>query len=557
MKLNRKGTTVVELVITFAILMILVVGMLQLIMAVKGDASDKSFQKKMLEYRSTVSQMIESDLTYLKYDHLSNCSGVSSPYITCKNIHFKDGSVYELRINLTSKVIRYHDLNYDIPNGDLIEFLDNRVYGQNPLNDALNVSIQEKNGLLVINVPYFEVDKKDNYGFKIVFSNYLTRNDLGGTPFSGDVLSSVQTSYGYSYLEGIYPTNAVDDNYSGTCNLQINETTADTGRYIYYYGWNEKTKSYEKITKDSSGKTLKTNGIKYINTSKTDGFLLMQWYLEIDGVKYYTPLYKRNCSGDYEVLVNNSYVDSVNSKYSSSTTAISAEDSILITTANYQYTYKEFQNNSTYHTNVLNDIRENYIFTAPHSVKQLREGAVKASDVNTGVICETLAKLTNSVCISRKQLDNTDPNYDSYGDSLFQNLAVSLVDSKALRLLVDVHGIANTYDYQFAIGTRAGAALYNKDQCKLEQSLANTLTSYAPSIKISMNSYGTCNFNTIPNSIISSTTFQGGKLIENVKKNSSTTSFSAVQVEISNSYRTDVGLLPKTIDALYSFVQKY
>lgn len=169
MKLNRKGTTVVELVITFAILMILVVGMLQIIMAVKDDASDKSFDKKMLEYRSSIAQLIEWDLVFLKYDHLSNCTGVSSSYITCKNIHFKDGSVYELRINLTSKVIRYHNLNYNIPNSDFIEFLDNRVYAQNPLNNSLNVTIKEENNMLTINVPYFQIDKKENYGFKIVY----------------------------------------------------------------------------------------------------------------------------------------------------------------------------------------------------------------------------------------------------------------------------------------------------------------------------------------------------------------------------------------------------
>lgn len=172
-KLNNKGTSLVELVITFAILMILVVGMLELIMNLKNDASSKAFGKKMMEYRSNITELIESDLIRLKYSYLTDdCSLTEyekSNVIVCKNLHFKDGTVNELKINLTTKIIRYHNLNYDIPNSDFIEFLDNRVYAQNPLNSSLDVTIVDKNNMLIINVPYFEIDQKDNYGFKIVY----------------------------------------------------------------------------------------------------------------------------------------------------------------------------------------------------------------------------------------------------------------------------------------------------------------------------------------------------------------------------------------------------
>lgn len=172
-KLNKKGTTVVELVVTFAILMILVIGMLEIIISVKDNAKEKSFSKKMMEYRSNITELIENDLVLLKYDHITNdCATTEAEknnVVECRKIHFKDGTTHELKINLSTKIIRYHDLNYEIANQDFIEFLDNRVYAQNPLNETLDVVIKEENNMLVINVPYFEIGHKENYGFKIVY----------------------------------------------------------------------------------------------------------------------------------------------------------------------------------------------------------------------------------------------------------------------------------------------------------------------------------------------------------------------------------------------------
>ena len=192
-------------------------------------------------------------------------------------------------------------------------------------------------------------------------NNSTNTNNVGSSsntknPPNGKIKSTVKTMYGFTYLEGIYPVNSVSEEYTGKCEIQTKETTASTSRIIYYNKWNYNTGKYEKVE-------TKTKGIKYINSRKTDGIIYIQWYLEIDGTKYYTPIYERNCT-ESEIAITSSYISSINSKYSTGNNITkSVEESILLTTKNYQYTLKEYNSNSIIKNNVLKDIQNKYIFT--------------------------------------------------------------------------------------------------------------------------------------------------------------------------------------------------
>lgn len=434
------------------------------------------------------------------------------------------------------------DIN--IQNGIINEYgsdIDNSTHSNNEKNT--NSSNKSNNGGNSSNL---------NRGSNSSNSNKLNNEENSSStknPPNGKIKSSVSSTYGFTYLEGIYPVNSVSDNYTGTCEIQTKETTASTSRIIYYYKWNYNTGKYEKVE-------TTTKGIKYINTTKTDGIIYIQWYLEIDGTKYYTPIYRRNCT-ESEIAITSSYISSINSKYSAgNTTTKSVEESIILTTRNYQYTLKEYNSSSIIKNNVLKDIQNKYVFTAPHSVKQLREGGIKDSDLNTGPMCESIAKITNSVCISRKYYDATDPNYDSYNNSRFQKLVVEIVGSKNIRLLVDIHGLSDNHPYRFAIGTRNGTTLYSGDKCTLEKKLASSLNAYNSNIKISLNSYTSCNLSSVTNSY-PTTQYTGGSLIVNVKNNVYVTKFSAVQLEISKAHRTNQKNYANVIDSIYTFIKNY
>ncbi len=60
--MNNKGMTLVELIVTFSLLMIIIVGMFNLIMDVKGNLDDKKMAKELTEYSSTIGNQIQYDL---------------------------------------------------------------------------------------------------------------------------------------------------------------------------------------------------------------------------------------------------------------------------------------------------------------------------------------------------------------------------------------------------------------------------------------------------------------------------------------------------------------
>ena len=60
--MNNKGMTLVELLVTFSLLLVIIVGMFNLIMEVKNDFDDKRIGKDFTEYSSNMNSSIQYDL---------------------------------------------------------------------------------------------------------------------------------------------------------------------------------------------------------------------------------------------------------------------------------------------------------------------------------------------------------------------------------------------------------------------------------------------------------------------------------------------------------------
>lgn len=175
-KLNNKGLTIVELIITFALLMILVVGLLEIVLESKSDISDKSFAKEMNEYKGLMIKTVQDDLIKkkLKSADTTNCTLGTE----CVKLTFEDNTIKTLIVDLRTKMIKYDSLFYEIPNKKYIEFRDERTMTLADESNYRPVSIQvNSQNILVIDIPYFrtkasknmsEVDKNYNYGIKIV-----------------------------------------------------------------------------------------------------------------------------------------------------------------------------------------------------------------------------------------------------------------------------------------------------------------------------------------------------------------------------------------------------
>ena len=228
--MNNKGMTLVELLVTFSLLLVIIVGMFNLIMEVKNDFDDKRIGRDFTEYSSnmnssiqydliknkpfailyknevneaawkSISTMVGSDFTSSDNNttYVAKYSGMSSenikPAEKCHEIYpcliyaYVDGNeilTKTIGLNkgdssksdvLAKSGIYYNDVFESIPNQEFVDIQDSSSCStdeDDDANDGIETTkveiVYKENGMLVINFPYRLVEHDENYGFKIVY----------------------------------------------------------------------------------------------------------------------------------------------------------------------------------------------------------------------------------------------------------------------------------------------------------------------------------------------------------------------------------------------------
>lgn len=104
------------------------------------------------------------------------------------------------------------------------------------------------------------------------------------------------------------------------------------------------------------------------------------------------------------------------------------------------------------------------LLSAPHAVKQGRNGIQKAEDANTGGIAEYLCNVSNCYGIIRNHNKLDDPNNDNFGLGLaYKQKILSAIREYNIKLVLDIHGCSNSHDFDFCIGTNSRRNLNGQD----------------------------------------------------------------------------------------------
>lgn len=101
------------------------------------------------------------------------------------------------------------------------------------------------------------------------------------------------------------------------------------------------------------------------------------------------------------------------------------------------------------------------ILSAPHCVKQTRNGKMKQAEGETGAIVQIIAKDTKCYAIYKTYNKNDDANYDIENNLYKQELS-NLINQKQIKLLIDIHGAKNENKFDIEIGTNDGENIENK-----------------------------------------------------------------------------------------------
>lgn len=231
--MNNKGMTLVELLVTFSLLLVLVIGMFNLILEVKFQLDEKQIAKDLTEYSSVINNEIHYNLlrnkpfaiayknrtdsswkcitkfggpcgenaektAFIFDSSVTNGSKLLSELDeSCQNIYPCAVYAYKSGKSVSYKTIALNEAGSNSGDNDLLskhgiyynDVYDNDVYESVPdqefievrgeyiikddgtpiANTGKKLEIKIENGLFIIDFPIYIIENNKNYGFKIAY----------------------------------------------------------------------------------------------------------------------------------------------------------------------------------------------------------------------------------------------------------------------------------------------------------------------------------------------------------------------------------------------------
>jgi len=215
--MNKKnGFTVVELVVCFALVSIVVVGMLNIALGYRKNASESQIRLSLEEYKVNITRKIQNDIMNLGVDTIGYCG----TNYHCIEFTFNDTSKKKLEISSLdplNRYIRYGGEKYPVEEN--FEGIENPTLKDTSIllpiaGITLSPVYQENNqNLYKIDIPITHTTIEGDFGIHIVtfatgenpgvYISTATFNPNGGNILSPDTTEKLVT-YGYAY--GDLPT---------------------------------------------------------------------------------------------------------------------------------------------------------------------------------------------------------------------------------------------------------------------------------------------------------------------------------------------------------------
>lgn len=92
------------------------------------------------------------------------------------------------------------------------------------------------------------------------------------------------------------------------------------------------------------------------------------------------------------------------------------------------------------------------LISAPHSVRQLRNGKIKGKDLYTGPIVMEIANQTKCYAIYKIFNNQDDANYDIENNE-YKEKVLEIIKQRNVQLFIDIHGASNNDEFDIDIGT--------------------------------------------------------------------------------------------------------
>lgn len=118
--MNKKGFTVVEVIVSFSILATILASIASFTVLYRGKVSEEQIRSKLLDFKNTITKVVYDDIVSGELKKMSYCLGVSN----CVNLVDKNGNSTSLKVvektgNDKGLYINYKGIDYLLPDSNL------------------------------------------------------------------------------------------------------------------------------------------------------------------------------------------------------------------------------------------------------------------------------------------------------------------------------------------------------------------------------------------------------------------------------------------------------
>lgn len=154
----KKGFTVVELIVSFSLVMVIAIFLFQIVIGLKNLYTNSGLKTELLNKQSLISNEINKKLTTKGISTLSKCGSY------CVEFLYSDGTSDKMTIDYTNNTIEFGNYKTNLPEDSYIK--DAKISQAN----AATFQTYADNALLIIEIPIYNDNfSEQNFGIKAIY----------------------------------------------------------------------------------------------------------------------------------------------------------------------------------------------------------------------------------------------------------------------------------------------------------------------------------------------------------------------------------------------------
>lgn len=175
--MNKKGFTTVEVVISFALVVIILISITAIVVNYRDKVTNEQIMTQLFDYKNSLTKIVYDDIVIGEYQNIGRCTND----LFCVNFIKKDGTLVPLKRIVVDNdttglkrgiYLEYKGIKYMLPDSDLNQTVVSNNLNQDNYYSTINdfiITTDDNNNLYSVTIPIYHrvLDYKLNINLRV------------------------------------------------------------------------------------------------------------------------------------------------------------------------------------------------------------------------------------------------------------------------------------------------------------------------------------------------------------------------------------------------------